>query len=785
MFFRILKKDLKRKKTMNIILLLFVVMSAMFAGAAVNNLSAVTKGIDRFLDLADAPELMLSTAAETADELENTLGGIDSVKEIKTEENFFLMSDSFRLDGEPMKFVSAACIYSDIAVKYFDSADNEITEVPKGSFYCTANVLDGIEAPEKGALMELEAGGKKFTFRYESTLKDAAHVSNNQGSPRIMLNKADFDEIEPLAVSGLPKYKYFYVKTDDPDAVRDAISDMTGVNVTTRAEMSDNFLYDKLTAYIMLAICVVLLITAFVVLRFTIGFTITEEFREIGVMKAVGIDNGSIRGLYIVKYAAIAVVGSATGFFCSIPLSGVLLDSVSKNIVFGGGGNMLLALAGSAAVVVMILLFCYGCTRRVKKLSPIDAVRNGQTGERFGKKSLMHLGRSRLPATGFLAVNDIASAPRQFIIITIIFTLCVLMMTIMSNSANTLSSDKPIELFCISPQTDITIMDNIDGMNEAFTEGADYESLISKTEKTLAENGIPGKATVTYGLDYTTTCGDNSFDIQYIVTKNTSAENFTYLSGSAPVKEDECAMTDRALEKLGAEIGDRVKADVGGAEKEFIITGTFSSFMNGGYTARLCENAPITHDQLSNFLGLQFEFDGQPDRAELRRNADKVKEIFDIEKVLTNAELVDYFTSMSGTMNGIKKVMMVMTVIVTSLIVILMERSFISKEKTEIALMKAVGLRSRSIVGQHVMRFGIAALTAAGIASAAVLPISKWLINFIFSMIGSVRGVNVAFDAFEIFFTCPAILISVTIAGSFLTALYMKTITATDAASIE
>ena len=38
MFWRILKKDLKRKKTMNIILLLFVVLCSMFAAASVNNI---------------------------------------------------------------------------------------------------------------------------------------------------------------------------------------------------------------------------------------------------------------------------------------------------------------------------------------------------------------------------------------------------------------------------------------------------------------------------------------------------------------------------------------------------------------------------------------------------------------------------------------------------------------------------------------------------------------------------------------------------------------------------
>ncbi|MBQ8959650.1 MAG: hypothetical protein IJ071_00295 [Ruminococcus sp.] len=44
-----------------------------------------------------------------------------------------------------------------------------------------------------------------------------------------------------------------------------------------------------IVAYIMMMISIILMITAFVVLRFTIGFTIGEEFREIALMKAMGV----------------------------------------------------------------------------------------------------------------------------------------------------------------------------------------------------------------------------------------------------------------------------------------------------------------------------------------------------------------------------------------------------------------------------------------------------------------------------------------------------------------
>ena len=50
MYRRMILKDLKRKKTMNIILLLFVVLSAMFTASGVNNIMAVERGLDHYFE---------------------------------------------------------------------------------------------------------------------------------------------------------------------------------------------------------------------------------------------------------------------------------------------------------------------------------------------------------------------------------------------------------------------------------------------------------------------------------------------------------------------------------------------------------------------------------------------------------------------------------------------------------------------------------------------------------------------------------------------------------------
>ena len=52
MFFKILKKDLKRSKTMNIILFLFIILATVFVSSGLSNLLSVINGMDYFVDQA-------------------------------------------------------------------------------------------------------------------------------------------------------------------------------------------------------------------------------------------------------------------------------------------------------------------------------------------------------------------------------------------------------------------------------------------------------------------------------------------------------------------------------------------------------------------------------------------------------------------------------------------------------------------------------------------------------------------------------------------------------------
>ena len=785
MFWRILKKDLKRKKTMNIILLLFVILCAMFASASMNNINAVNGGIDRYFELAGVPDVEVTMPPECGAKAE--IEALDSVKEIKEVKPLVVWSSkNFRHKGEQLDtFINPAVVYSvdNSGIRIFDKDNNPIETVEKGAFYSTTPFIKDTDIKE-GDTVVLEVGDTKIPLKYLGNMKGATFFTQSTANPILLMNPEDFATLdkEPSLHVSQVSYLILHVNTDDVKAIQDIAENYPAeVSLSLKEEQKSLYLYDMIAAYIMMAVSVLLMLVAFIVLRFSIGFTISEEFREIGVMKAVGIGNGDIRKLYVVKYLAISVTGAVLGFLGSIPLGKAMMDTVSKNMVLDSKDSIILGLISAAAVVLIILLFCYTSTRRIKKLSPIDAVRSGQTGERFKKKSLLHLGRSKLPATGFLSTNDVLSAPKRFGIISLVFAVCLLLVTSMSNFVMSLKSETLLDTFDI-PQSEVNILD-ADLLSEMMLNTPSYQKTLDRIETLCADNGMPGKVSTTFLSSVETRHGDIKRSIMFEVIKGKTDYQFPIEKGSAPQKTNEIIVTPSVLKNMDAEIGDRLSARIDGKDYEFIITGTYSSFLTPA--ARLHTDFDMGNEPIDSTMGFNIHFDDNPDKSAIENRVAKLKTLLGTEKIYTESEAIQMVTGMSDTMTAMKSMMMILAVIVTAMIVILMERSFISKEKSEIALMKAVGISNTSIIWQHVLRFVIVSVFSCIIASLAVFPICNVLFSWICSMIGDVSKITCDYDPVDIFITCPAIIIGVTLIGAFFTALYTKTITASDAASIE
>ena len=71
MNFRILKKDLKRKKSINIILLIFIALATTFIASSVTNMSVILNATDDFFEAAELSDHIIITMSGTKDENDN------------------------------------------------------------------------------------------------------------------------------------------------------------------------------------------------------------------------------------------------------------------------------------------------------------------------------------------------------------------------------------------------------------------------------------------------------------------------------------------------------------------------------------------------------------------------------------------------------------------------------------------------------------------------------------------------------------------------------------------
>ncbi len=787
MFLRILQKDLKRKKTMNVILFLFIVLATMFVASGINNVVTVMNGTDYYLDKAGVGDYIILTQGEGAvGALDKMLETEEAIKGYRLEQmvlgslNYMTKADGGELDSNNL------AIYQSVegsAITFFDKENEPITEIEPGHMFVTGNIMEKNNL-QPGDVVRLKHNGVELEFVLDGMAKDALLGSDFMGNTRFLMSDTD---MQKLLANEIISEKYrgeiCYIDTDDVTAIKIAMADVTNIGFDgTRSVIKLTYVMDMIVAFVVLILSACLIIVSFVVLKFTITFTITEEFREIGVMKAIGLSNRKIRSLYIVKYLLMSVLGAAVGFFASIPFGKLLLNSVSKKMVLGNDNALLINFLGSVLVVCLILLFAYLCTGKVKTATPVDAIRSGQTGERYKNKTVLRIQKCPTGNALFLAMNDVLSSPKRFLSIIISFGLCTLFVLLLVNTTATLKSDKLVYTF--GTKSDLYLQDS--NVAEDINECTKEEMLMYMDEmaEELTKDGMPAQLVFELIYNYPITFQGNDFILTCQQGLNTKTSEYVYIEGVVPESADEISITPQVAEMLGAKIGDVITIHFGEQDVDCMVTAYHQTMNQMGEIIRLHEDAPTDSKFVVGSLHYQINFLDDPDAAEIELRKERVKKLFDNDKVMNAAEFCMDSTQVADTMESVQFLLLGITLVVVILVTILMERSFIADEKSQIAILKAIGFRDSAILKWHVYRFGLVALIAVILAAVCSIPMTELCINPIFGMMGAV-DVEYNIDPLQIFLLYPGAVLVMTVLVAWLTALYTKSIKSSDTANIE
>ena len=748
MNFNILKNDLNRKKSINVILFLFVILATMLMAGSMNVLYSTSTAINRMMKMANVPTFSIYAYDNptTNKQIEDWAGSSKKVASYQKDEILIIMTDAFYSGSKqivPKATVTSAlltAIPKDHSL-VFDQDDKEM-ELNSGeiaipmAFHKTYNI-------NIGDTISIHVGESRKEFRVAAYEKDIVFGSD-MISKRFVVNDEDFNAYKASDSLELIKLNFWAIDGADGSSYRQIAGEFGNKAISAlfylgADDINTSYIVAKIIAVVMIIVSLCLILISFLILRFTIVFTIQEDYREIGVMKAIGIRNKIIRRLYLTKYFAISVVGGVIGLFLSFVYASFMQQNISD--LFIGQKNsisVLIASISTIMVVVLSILFCLLCTRKINKVSVVDAIRMGNTGERFSKSRRIHLSKQRwMNAADFLSCSDLLNGFKKFVILTITFVISTMLIIVPLNIINTLKdSDAMLSLFGM-PAFDATVMTDKIYSSAVNGDSEGLEAELSHVEGVFAQNGYPLDIHVELAKTanlYTDNSND-SLNVMAWRSCNYPSGKYNFTKGTLPEENNEIAVSTKVAEYYGISIGDSIICNLQGEAKTFIITGLYQSMMNHGASVRLSGNYPMSLNGFASISVYGKFADATTDAAKMKERMQKSSPDITIG---SSNDL--YNSNMGGTVNAIdsmNNLILAVVVGITFLITSLIVRMLISREISEIATLKSIGFRKSDLRRWQIGRIVIILILSTVIGTILAATIGSSLVAGVFSMMGA------------------------------------------------
>ena len=176
------------------------------------------------------------------------------------------------------------------------------------------------------------AEGVKKDFVVTSFLRDAQMNPSLVTSKRMVVHPDDFSVVNQHLNN--PEYFIEFKLAKGADrgafqhAYREAHLPNRGIVVDSTIFRLMNALSTLLVAALAIVIASLLVVVAALSVRFAFLAAIENDLKEIGVLKAIGAPSRAMKRLYLIKYAALAGVGTLVGLLLAIPMTNASLKPV-------------------------------------------------------------------------------------------------------------------------------------------------------------------------------------------------------------------------------------------------------------------------------------------------------------------------------------------------------------------------------------------------------------------------------------------------------------------------
>lgn len=691
MYKKIIRNDILKSKAITLTTMIFVAVAAMLVSLAAILFINLTGAMDSLMTQAKTPHFLQMHLGEI------DLARLESFASQNSNVEDYQVAEFLNIDGGHIVLGDHSLAQSvqdnglSVQNEKFDfllDLDSNIISVSDGEIYVPIVYMkDGTAKAGDEAVIS------GMTFTVAGFLRDSQMNSSLSASKRFLVSPHDYAQIKRL---GSIEYLIEF-RLKDASAISafetaytSAGLEANGPTVTYRLFKTMNALSDGMMIGVILLVSALVVIIAFMCIRFTLLAKIEDDYREIGVMKAIGLRVWDIKKSYLVKYAAIAAAGSVLGFVLSLLFKENLLENI--RLYMGKSENsssaFILGIIGILLVFFAIIAYVSSVLKRFGKISAAEAIRFGVSqGKKPGTKYFSLKANRLLSTNVFLGVKDVLTRKGLYLTMLMVLVIAVFIMIVPQNLYNTISSESFTKYMGIG-NYDMHIQlagqdaGKADGISKTMNTDSDiskYSVLTTKLFRSIIAEGTEENIKVELG--------DHAiFPIKYS-------------QGKAPASENEIALSGINAKELSKKVGDKMILVLGGERKTLTVSGIYSDITNGGKTAKA--NFPDNSaDVVWSVICSAFTDKSLADK-KVSEYADK----FPFAKVSDIDEFVKQtFGSITNAVKISSYAAAAIALTITVLVTLLFMKLLIAKDRYAIAVMRSFGFTNSDIKTQYISR---------------------------------------------------------------------------------
>ena len=585
MYGRMAVRDFSRNRGVTAALVVLMMLSVMLGTASAGTLVRLLGASSDLMARADAPHVaQLHVGAFDQQEVDRWVAGRSEVAHHQTMLMLGIDGANLLFDGEPQ---TASIQQNSLVVPnterdlLLDLDNRPITEVEPGGIVLPVyhQVESGLEVGDTVRITAADGFAKDLTiagFARDSIMNPAI-----ASSKRLAVAPSDLEEVRARTgeVEQLVEFWLHDPATQTAGfkkAYQDAQLPQAGQMVDSRTFQILTMIGDGMVAAVVILVSMLLLVVGLLCLRFSFLTAVEQDYREIGVLKAIGVAPRDIRRIYLTKYALLAGIASVVGLLAGLAVIPLLTRNITRYMGTASGlANWIVPSLAAALIFVALVLFMLILLRRFNRISAVTALRAGATSQPRATRLRLH--RSRMPVQLRLGTMDVFGRWPIYLLLFFVFAVSTFIMIVPVNSATTATAPGFINYMGIG-----TVDVRLDLRHDDATSQEQFERAVEQLGSEPDVSAISPMVTTRHD----TLDRDGIAASLYIENGDHSLLPLTYADGRAPTDSTEIAMSLLALHQSGRTVGDTVPITVGGQVNDLTIVGSYQDITHGGSTAK-------------------------------------------------------------------------------------------------------------------------------------------------------------------------------------------------------